>query len=280
MTLRQAALLHFNSHAEAAKKRVGRLKQAGHLRERARKVAEPSILHLTRAGWRWLLLHGHLKRYPLISDAAFDRRTHVSEQTLKHELAIMDIKAAVTHSSARAARLDLLDFCTWPQLLEFTARASSSSYKEITVKPDGFMRLREDTSQGSFSHAFFLELDRSTETQQTLVSRISAYLDFYRSGGFARREGGQTEQYKEFPFRVLVICLSESRKINLLHRLIANDPPIRTFALVTTLPEIMRDPFGSIWSRPADVDDDSHADSQVPPVADQAGIAKVNLFHE
>jgi hypothetical protein len=48
MTLTHITHLFFNGHGEAAKKRIQRLKDDRYIRERARRVYQPSILHLSR----------------------------------------------------------------------------------------------------------------------------------------------------------------------------------------------------------------------------------------
>ena len=48
MTLAHVTAIHFEGAAEAAKKRVQKLKASGYLAERPRRAYDPSILHLTR----------------------------------------------------------------------------------------------------------------------------------------------------------------------------------------------------------------------------------------
>ena len=76
----------------------------------------------------------------------------------------------------------------------------------MLVKPDGFIRIHEaEADDGLSEHTFFLELDRSTETLDTLVSRALCYLDYYKSGNFAVRNGGKPTAFREYPFRVLMV---------------------------------------------------------------------------
>jgi len=73
----------------------------------------------------------------------------------------------------------------------------------VLIKPDGFLRLQEQATDGDrFEHFFFLEVDRSTEPRETLARRVYGYQDFYRHGGLAVRHGFTPENYKDFPFRV------------------------------------------------------------------------------
>src|SRR5262245_41539785 len=64
MTIQQAALLYFNGSYEAAKKRIQKLKAVRLIRERVRKISEPSILSLAKAGFEVLLNDGHLDGIP------------------------------------------------------------------------------------------------------------------------------------------------------------------------------------------------------------------------
>jgi hypothetical protein len=90
----------------------------------------------------------------------------------------------------------MAEFGTWPRLYQFEATTPAGG--ESIVRPDGFIRIHENEDGGGLSeHAFFLEVDRSSETLATLVSRANGYLDYYRSGGFAVRNGAARSAYKE-----------------------------------------------------------------------------------
>jgi hypothetical protein len=123
----------------------------------------------------------------------------------------------------------------------------------VRVKSDGFIRIQEKEADGGFSeHTFFLEVDRSTETLDILADRCHCYLDYYRNGGFAVRNGQSPDQYKEFPFRVLVVTKTEQRRRSIAHRLLDDPLPIFTLVWLCTLAETTADPLNSIWLRPLD----------------------------
>lgn len=123
----------------------------------------------------------------------------------------------------------------------------------MTVKPDGFIRIRERMESGKISeHVFFLEVDRSTEVLDIIASRASCYLDYYRSGGFAVKRGASRDEYRKHPFRVLIVCKSVERRDNIATRLLQCSPPILTHVSLSTLAQTVRDPFGDIWQRPVD----------------------------
>jgi len=104
-------------------------------------------------------------------------------------------------------------------------------------------------------HTFFVEVDRSEEGRIVLSERAHCYGTFYRDGGLAVRNGRLREEYKQFAFRVLVVCKTEVRRNNLAAKLLLNDPPVHTHLWLTTLSEIGREPLGAIWVRPMDYRD-------------------------
>lgn len=123
----------------------------------------------------------------------------------------------------------------------------------MLVKPDGFVRIHEQSpGDDLFEHFLFLEVDRSTESRETLARRAFGYQDFYRQGGLAVRYGATREAYKEFPFRVLMVFLTEERRNNMAERLLQNDPPVLSMVWLTTFSEVIADPLGAIWMRPVD----------------------------
>ena len=253
MTTAHVATLNFDGKKEAAKKRLQKLKAAGLLGERARRAYEPSVLFLTRKGLLLLREQGILNEYPTIHLPVLDKRARVSEQTLRHELEIMDVKAAFHLAIRQTEQFTVAEFSTWPLLYQFEAVRSGYDGREVTVKPDGFNRIHEIEQDGGVSeHTFFLEVDRSTETQDTLVVRAGCYLDYYKSGGFALRNGAPRSAYKDYPFRVLMVFKSAERRNNTAERLLQNNPPILSMVYLSTFEEVKADPLGAIWLRPVD----------------------------
>jgi hypothetical protein len=250
MTISQIAEIYFDGKRETAKKHLQTLKAEGLVGERARWVNEPSVLHLSRLGLSVLSDRGLLAGYPGFGLSALVRRTRVSGLTLDHELEVMDVKAAF-HARARStATLSVAEFTTWPLLSQFKTSGN------ITVKPDGFIRIREKKEAGTPSdHVFFLEQDRSTENQTTLVSRARCYLDYYKSGGFAQKHGATRSAFKDYPFRVLMVFKSAERRNNIAEQLLQLNPPILTLVWLATFDEVKADPLGAIWIRPIDYRD-------------------------
>ena len=196
MTAEHVSALFFKGRKEATKKRLQKLKEAGLVGERRRRAYEPAILSLSQKGLLLLKEHGVLAEYPALGLVSLDKRANVSELTIRHELEVIDTKAAFHRAIGAATGFSMAEFGTWPRLYQFEATTPAGG--ESIVRPDGFIRIHENEDGGGLSeHAFFLEVDRSSETLATLVSRANGYLDYYRSGGFAVRNGAARSAYKE-----------------------------------------------------------------------------------
>jgi hypothetical protein len=251
MTSAHVSALHFEGKTEATKKRLQKLKAAGIVGERRRRVNEPSILFLTKKAFQILNREGILNEYPRIGLSSVEKRAQVSELTLRHELEVMDVKSAF-HSHLRGiSNLTIAEFTTWPLLCQFEAFRPGVWGQQVLVKPDGFFRIHEKEADGGLSEqAFFLEVDRSSETLETLVARAGCYVDYYKSGGFAMRNGAPRSAYKEYPFRVLMIFKNAERRNNIAERLLENIPPVIGRVCLSTMEELKRNPFGPIWISP------------------------------
>jgi hypothetical protein len=253
MTTAHATALYFDKKTDAANKRLQKLKATGFIGERPRRAFAPAILFLTRKGLKQLQDEGVLTEYPSFALAALERRARVSDLTIRHELEVMDVKTAFHAAIKTTKTFTIAEFSTWPLLNEFSAYRPGYDSAEVPVKPDGFIRIHETDDDGArFEHGFFLEVDRSNEVQETIVAKAGCYLDYYKRGGFAVRNGATRDDYKKFPFRVLMVFKSAERRNNTAIRLLQNTPPILTLAYLSTLEEVTNDPTGAIWIRPLD----------------------------
>lgn len=253
MTGDHAVTLFFDGKGEAAKKRLQKLKAAGLISERPRRAFEPSILFLTRKGLVLLQGQGVLNDYPSFDLPALDRRARVSDLTIRHELEVMDVKTAFHSAVKTAPSFAIAEFSTWPLLNEFTAYRPGYNVTEVLVKPDGFIRIHETEADGGrFERTFFLEVDRSTETQEVLIARVGCYYEHYKSGGFADRNGARREDYKQFPFRVLMAFKTAERRNNTAERLLQTNLPVFKQVCLSTLKEVTHEPLGAIWLNPGD----------------------------
>jgi len=253
MTTDHAAALYFEGKGEAAKKRLQKLKTAGLVGERPRQAFEPAILFLTRKGLALLQKEGVLNEYPAFDLPALDRRARVSGLTIRHELEVMDVKTSFHAAIGKASPFSIAEFSTWPLLNEFKAYRADYGGAEVVVRPDGFIRIHEMEADGTkFEHAFFLEVDRSNEVQETLVAKAVCYRDYYSRGGFAVRSGATRDEFKEYPFRVLMTFKNSERRNNTASRLLEISPPVLSMVWLATTSEVIADPLGSIWIRPLD----------------------------
>ena len=256
MTNEHATTQYFDGKSEAAKKRLQKIKAAGFIGERPRRAFEPSVLFLTRKGLVALQKQGVLNDYPSFDLPVLDRRTRVSDLTIRHELEVMDVKTAFHAAIKSATNFTIAEFSTWPLLNEFKVYRFGKNSQKILVKPDGFIRIHESEPNGEkFERTFFLEVDRSTEIQEVLIARTGCYFDYYKSGGFAVRNGASREDYKQFPFRVLVVFKTAERRNNSAERLLKENLPIFRQVCLSTLEDVLRDPLGSIWINPANYRD-------------------------
>lgn len=264
MTLAHVAALHFGGRREAAKKRLQKLKAAGFIRERPRKAREPGILFLAKRGFDALHHAGALADLPAAAWPSFERRANVSPITLLHELAVMNVKAALAPAINADAALSVIEFTTWPLLCEFTTMSPDRTrpFGPVQVRPDGMLRVLERGGPGAdptdtFEHAFFLEIDRGSETLDTLAFRIACYREHYSGGGYAASLGatGGRDAIAEYPFRVLMVFPSEERRNNAAERFLQIKPAIRTLAWLTTADQLIDDPMGAVWMRPQDYAD-------------------------
>jgi hypothetical protein len=252
MTLRHVARLYFPGLKDMPKKRVQKLKAAGLVAERERThVSQPSVLQLTKKAYEVLRKKRKLEEYPQIG---FENRGKLSELKLKHELEVMDVKAALKPAIDGTERFEVVQFSTWPFLYEF--KACDPRGMLVPTQPDAFIRVHETLLEGGVEeHYFFLEVDRSEEGQLVLAERAHCYGDFYRNGGFAARFGGTIETKKDYGFRVLITCKTEERRNNLAERLLLNTPPVHSQVWITTTAQLTENPLGPIWIRPVDYRD-------------------------
>jgi len=254
MTAAHIATLFFDGKPETAKKRLQKLKAAGLVTERPRRPSEPAVLFLTRKALTMLRERGVLENYPQLGLTALERRADVKDLTIRHELEVMDVKAAF-HAGIRKTRaFSLVKFSTWPLLHEFEVAPPGYGGRSMLVKPDGFILIHEEEPDGTVSEhpPFFLEVDRGGELQDILTEKAGRYLEYYRSGGFAEKQGAPRAEYKEYPFRVLMVFKSAERRNNTAERLLLHNPPILTQVCLSTLKEVTADPLGAVWIQPRD----------------------------
>src|ERR1039458_7729891 len=241
MTTAHATALYFDNKIDAANKRLQKLKSCGFIGERPRRAFQPSVLFLTRNGIKQLETAGILQNYPSFALPALDRRARVSDRTIGHELEVMDVKAAFHSAIKTWPARTIAEFSTWPLLNEFKAYRPGHKSIEVPVKPDGFIRIHEaEADGGKFERTFFLEVDCSNEAQDILVAKAGCYFDYYKSCDFAVRNGATREDYKQFPFRFLMVLKSAERRNNTALRLLQSPQPIFKQVCLATLADVTR----------------------------------------
>jgi hypothetical protein len=249
MTAKHVAALHFEGKKEYAKKRLQKLKAAGFIAERKGRVNEPSVLFLTRKAFSLLNRDGHLSGFPKLSVTAFENRANVRELTIRHELEVMDVKAAFHRALVGNEKFKIREFSTWPLLNQFETIQNNYTTGGL-LKPDGFIRIHEPETNDAGYYDCFLEVDRSSEVQDILVGKAADYRSYYSSGGFAMRNGVSVEKRDSFPFRVLIVLKTVERRNNTAERLLQMTPPILTMTWLTTFVEVTTNPLGPIWIQP------------------------------
>jgi len=253
MTAAHVAALFFDGHHEATKKRLQKIKAAGLIGERTRRVFEPSILFLARKGFMLLQEQGTLKDYPRVALPALAGRARVSEITLQHELEIMDVKASLYAALTKTKRFSLAEFFHLASALSVRKPFGLDTTEgEVIVKPDGFIRIHEAEADGGLSeHTFFLEVDRSSETLDTLVAKAGCYLEYFKSGGFADATARRAPTFKEYPVPVLMVCKSaERRKQTRRNGCFKATRQFFPKSVSPPLEEVTTDPLGTVWILP------------------------------
>ena len=172
MTLAHITALYFDGKKEMTKKRLQKLKAAGLIRERPRRVSDPSILHLTWMGYLSLRDNGQVEDDSRLSPKTFTRRMRVSPLTLSHEIAIGDALMAYTVALRDNERFKLLEFSVWPRRYSFIV---DRAYRRVEVQPDGYIRILDKSDSEKSELHFFLEVDRGTETIERLAEKCVNY---------------------------------------------------------------------------------------------------------
>jgi hypothetical protein len=239
------AALFFNGSYEATKKRVKQLALSGFIQNEGRGGLGKTILCLTQKGAELLSLN--------LKTPGFVRTESVSQRMQAHERMLADCQFAFIDNANRENNC-FMEFWTNPGDAAFSVRCADHSVME-TVRPDAFCFFQPvGESRKQF---FFFEIDRSTETQGHLIHLAKQYKAFWESGDFAVRFGNPYEP-RQTSFRVLLILVSQRRLENTLVNL-RRQAGIKTLFWLTTFEFFVRDPFGPIWTCPADSSSSSSA---------------------
>lgn len=215
LTLAQISVLCFGGRTEAAKKRLQKLRKAGLIRKHSPNLFAFSIYMPASPASAAL---GNER-----GNRRFTRRTP-SSATLQHEIALRDVRAYV-YEAARVGHFSVEEFSIDSSQLAFEVG-------ETVTRPDGYFALR----RGDKVWRLFVEVDNGSEPYSTLLKRVAMYRAYFKTGGFANRCGGVQEEYRRYPFRLLIIFNSDKRS----KALVAQNASltVQGFVVVSSLQEI------------------------------------------
>lgn len=253
MERRHMTALYFDGRDAMAKERLGKkLVPAEYvtLQNPDRHRTERAIYGLGRRGFEELKARGIIARYERQTAGRFawerlEDRLAVSPWTVEHELAVMDAKVALTTAIERVDGYVITAFSTWPLLIQFQGCDGRC------VKPDGYLRLMRPLNAASLlDESVYLEIDRGTEGQDTVVAKALAYAAHSGSSAFARWLGA--DEAETVHFRTLFVFVSRphcgsaaERRNNFLDRLVRDGG--HHVAWAATSDDLHRDPLGAIW---------------------------------
>ena len=164
----------------------------------------------------------------------------MSDLTLQHELSVIDCKAVIFAAIQKHPKLSIAEFSTCPLLFQFRTFHPATG-ERVLVKPDGFLRLVHLHPDDRVEQQFYLEVDRSTESQETLIAKLQCYQDHLKRQRQVLKLRGVASSFREFPPRVLVVCRTINRRENLTDRLIRSKLLIGNSASVITMEELATD---------------------------------------
>ena len=253
LRLKHAAVLHFDGKPEAAKKRLQKLLAAGLVSQRVRRPQEPAIYTLGREGYLRLKQAGLLDPSDDRGWIKIQKRQRIGDLMLQHELAVLDVKTAFITAIGNHSQLELVEMSVAPDRHQFRvveavpAPGGGVRFRSLFAKPDGFLHFRQRREDGSMADRFFfLEVDRGTEPLGRLLQKSRHYTQYYRKGGFAIRLGQRREEFRRFPFRVLMIFKSALRVTNAVTKLARPGGGRKWQVAFTTMNELLSSPLKAI----------------------------------
>ena len=243
-TIDAASRLYYNS-PDTAQDRLLKLSKVGLLVKQAQNVSyvnddgeikskEINLYLLSKAGFDFLIEHGHLKagQEPLWETVR--KRFNIANPD--HELAILQIKSLLVPALNQVSGLRVLSFRIRPDSIKFAVPEPGRS-TPFTQYPDGFFELATHQplkDEPARVYRYYLEMDRGGETHETLLGKAQRYF-----------KHAQPEQN----FQVLYVFLSKQRLFNFCQKLVEQNPN-RNLEMMTTLAEINNNPLGDIWITP------------------------------
>lgn len=158
---------------------------------------------------------------------------------IHHILAVNDFRIAFEIEAKDKEGVEFKRWIPEKELLdEYETRIGGKKVKR-RFKPDGYGRyLYQDKL-----YSFFLEMDRSTETNKSFQNKIRRYLDYKRSGRYSELFGVRF-------FKLLVVTTTKRRLANLKK---ATEEITNELVWFTTMEKIQQQGFwGTIWRKAED----------------------------
>jgi hypothetical protein len=249
--IREAAALYYDGSDDVAKRRLRYMAEAGLLKDvpnKSEKGKPPVVYAFAVGAFRLLTEHGVLQGFsPKEWDQKLRKRFTMAASTLEHELAILEVRAAMVPAIDTHPGHKVMEFGTWPEAFAFkTKLVEEGKVRTVTQKPDGYLCIAKHGLDGrrAFLH-FFIEVDRGTEELKTLASKAERYREHYRSGGFADWLGQPRGSYRAHPFRVLMVLPSSERAANVARAIGASKQ-----VWISTHQDVRTNPLGAIWTVP------------------------------
>ena len=280
LNIHHFAELFFEGRQDAARKRIKKLQANKLLNVRQKKVTEEHLYFITRKGFELLTENGALDDYPKVLWKDFEKRAVVSSTRVQHEVEIADVIALFARAVRGHARMKIKQFVVIPLFTEFQAvtPAGRKSYR-----PDAYIQLSIEGEEDAY---IFVEVDRSNHSHSVIMEKCSAYWDYYKRGGFAKKSGGQEEGIHEFPFRVLWVVPSIDRRNLLMESLIReSEKPqsvskglySRRQAWFAAKGDLENDILGEYWLVPEDYKKALKGTNFDPLTRSRDGIKKRNI---
>lgn len=225
VAIRHLAAFYFLGSRGAAYKRLQSLHKAGLIDVYRTTPGYPDIVQLTIAGYKLLSDH----QVPVFLWPQVQRRQCVSDSVLRHELAVMDVRASLARGSKYGKLRQFLTHRIDRMFL------NPPSWRCITrPTPDAYIRLSHAASRANH---FFLEVDTGSQRHQIIEDKIRAYRQIKRLGLAVQKPRAHLTA-PAMQFRVLFVCLTDGRRDGLIACLQNMHPPVRSFAVVMTLSEL------------------------------------------
>lgn len=211
LSLNQVVDFFFDGSYEAARKRTGKLKDAGYLS--ITELARVRIVQITTQALQ-VFACGELRNNR-------SARKPVSSHTINHELAVRSLKLQLEKLNRLDGQFVVREVIIDQKLLSFKIDQQS-------FRPDAFVSIVKKPKQ---LHSFFFEVDMGTESHCRLIWKVKMYERLRKSGEFARWRQRPTINKTANAFRVIFIIKAQKRAERLRRSLTAKHKDCFVFVI-------------------------------------------------